>query len=167
LIKEKTNARLKELAKETAEDAFNAGQAYVKKTLNRTQDKFLENFTLAQEGDLYVITIKANVAYLDKGFSSFDMKPGLLNGPKSKPLKDGTGRYNRIPIPKNPLVHPLAGGGNWKGDVDIVTVSSNSAPSSWIHPGFKGINLYDKLVSFIQKNLTDSLNGIKTEFNNF
>lgn len=35
---------------------------------------------------------------VEEGYSSFDMKKGLLNGPKSRPLKDGQGRYNTVPF---------------------------------------------------------------------
>lgn len=34
----------------------------------------------------------------EDGIDPYDMKPRLLNGPRSKPLKDGTGRYNTIPF---------------------------------------------------------------------
>ncbi len=35
---------------------------------------------------------------IEDGFSSFDMKPGLLNGPNSRVTKDGQGRYNVVPF---------------------------------------------------------------------
>jgi hypothetical protein len=34
----------------------------------------------------------------EEGTNPYDMKPGLLNGPKSKPTKDGQGRYNTVPF---------------------------------------------------------------------
>jgi hypothetical protein len=37
------------------------------------------------------------VERIENGFPSFDMKPGLLNGPKSRPSKDG-GRFNTVPF---------------------------------------------------------------------
>jgi hypothetical protein len=35
---------------------------------------------------------------IENGTDPYDMKQALLNGPKSKPLKDGTGRYNTVPF---------------------------------------------------------------------
>jgi hypothetical protein len=35
---------------------------------------------------------------VEEGYPAYDMKPGLLNGPKSRPLKDGSGRYNTVPF---------------------------------------------------------------------
>ncbi len=38
------------------------------------------------------------VKRIEDGYSQFDMKPGLLNGPKSRQTKDGKGRYNVVPF---------------------------------------------------------------------
>lgn len=38
------------------------------------------------------------VSKIEDGVDPYDMKQGLLNGPKSKPLKDGSGRYNTVPF---------------------------------------------------------------------
>jgi hypothetical protein len=35
---------------------------------------------------------------IEDGYSSFDMKSGLLNGPKSRPTADGQGRFNTVPF---------------------------------------------------------------------
>ena len=35
---------------------------------------------------------------VEQGYPAFDMKPGILNGPKSRPLKNGPGRYNTVPF---------------------------------------------------------------------
>lgn len=35
---------------------------------------------------------------IEDGYGSYDMKPGLLNGPKSRPTADGLGRYNIVPF---------------------------------------------------------------------
>lgn len=34
----------------------------------------------------------------EKGYGPYDMKPGLLGGSKSKPLKSGLGRYTTVPM---------------------------------------------------------------------
>jgi hypothetical protein len=38
------------------------------------------------------------VKKIEDGITAYDMKHGLLNGPRSKPLKDGSGRYNTVPF---------------------------------------------------------------------
>lgn len=38
------------------------------------------------------------VSRIEDGFGPFDMKPGLLNGPRSRMTKDGTGRINIVPF---------------------------------------------------------------------
>ncbi len=35
---------------------------------------------------------------IEQGLPAYDMKPFLLNGPKSRPTKDGKGRYNIVPF---------------------------------------------------------------------
>jgi hypothetical protein len=44
-----------------------------------------------------VISTYPRAMMIEEGYASFDMKPGLLNGPKSRPKKDG-GRYNIVPF---------------------------------------------------------------------
>ena len=58
-------------------------------------------------------------AYLEDGYSPFDMKKGLLKSPKAKTSKEG---YKYINVPIN---------GN------IVTLSEKSI-SKWKHPGYTG-----------------------------
>jgi hypothetical protein len=38
------------------------------------------------------------VMKIEDGINPYDIKEGLLKGPRSKPLKDGTGRYNTVPF---------------------------------------------------------------------
>lgn len=51
---------------------------------------------------LYGVVMPINyddgVDKIENGFSSFDMKPGLLNGPKSRPTANGKGRFNTVPF---------------------------------------------------------------------
>lgn len=35
---------------------------------------------------------------IETGYGPYDMKPGLLNGPKSRPTADGRGRFNTVPF---------------------------------------------------------------------
>ncbi|MHB1418287.1 MAG: hypothetical protein ACYCX4_01680 [Bacillota bacterium] len=45
-----------------------------------------------------VVCTYVGAKWIEDGYASFDMKTGLLNGPKSRPLKDGKGRYNIVPF---------------------------------------------------------------------
>jgi hypothetical protein len=51
---------------------------------------------------LYGIVMPVNhddiVDRIEDGYGAFDMKPGLLNGPKSRPTADGKGRFNTVPM---------------------------------------------------------------------
>jgi len=44
-----------------------------------------------------VISTYARAMMIEEGYASFDMKPGLLNGPKARQTKKG-GRYNIVPF---------------------------------------------------------------------
>lgn len=58
--------------------------------------------TFVSDGQVLEVVIGA-VGYdraedIERGLPAYDMKPGLLNGPKSRPTRDGRGRYNVIPF---------------------------------------------------------------------
>lgn len=74
------------------------GVGIISKKLKTTQLDYLNNFKLLSP-DLHtrVIQLDPQVGYLEDGYSSFDIKPGLLNGPKSKQSQSG-GRYNTVPF---------------------------------------------------------------------
>lgn len=49
----------------------------------------------------FSVEAPSDVASIENGKAPYDMKPGMINGPRSRPLKDGTGRYNIIPFKHN------------------------------------------------------------------
>jgi hypothetical protein len=49
-------------------------------------------------GVVMPINYDEGVDRIENGFGAFDMKTGLLNGPKSRPTADGKGRYNIVPF---------------------------------------------------------------------
>jgi len=65
---------------------------------------------------------------LETGWDSFDMKPGLLKGAESR-------------------IIPIKGS---NGSVEFRRVSKNSPSSSWIHPGFKGAKVFDRVRERLQ-----------------
>ena len=78
---------------------YGQGIIYAQQRLKTTRLQYLENFHYQKAGDnLYVIYLDDEANYLEDGFAGFSMIPGLVNGPKSKPTKDGMGRYNTVPI---------------------------------------------------------------------
>lgn len=76
-----------------------------------------------------IIRDNPRVRRLELGGPSWDMKNGLLSGPKSRPMKNG-GRYNIIPLGMNEDL--------WFKGVNYRTVSTRSKPGSWIYPAQEG-----------------------------
>jgi len=79
---------------------------------------------------------------LEVGFMRFDMKPGLL----------GHGRHLRRVIPVGVEAMPT-----------FRTVSVNSPPSSWIHPGKEGLNLRGEVVEALQTDIIPRLTHLLFE----
>lgn len=92
------------------------------------------------------------VLAVELGGPKFDMKPGFLNSPKARTgprkfprelrekLKRGPGgpmKYLIVPIVKDRSVVASA------ANVKFRTVHSASPPSSWWHPGWKGVKISD------------------------
>lgn len=98
---------------------------------------------------------------LEEGFAGFDIKPGLLDSPRAKESKTG-GKYIDVPLkPKKSELQKLAQDIGAKGktalamltksNTAIRRVSDRSKPSSWMHPGFKGIHAIEALGDWIRK----------------
>lgn len=89
--------------------------------------------------------------YLDSGYKSFDLKPGLLNARNRRISKNGI-IYTIVPIKER------------SGEIKFRVVSSKSRPSSWIHPGYRGRNILDKTVDrsnrLIRRELINSFSEI-------
>lgn len=92
-----------------------------------------------------------SIIAIELGGPRFDMKPGFLNSPKAKSGKrkmpkavadaipkikaKGLSKYMIVPImPQEQTVASVA-------NVRFRTVSTNSPPESWWHPGWKGVNI--------------------------
>jgi hypothetical protein len=80
---------------------------------------------------------------VEKGRARWDMRPGLLAGPASRPTKYG-GRYNIIPLRGN-------------GGVKFRTVSSRSPAGSWIHPGFSPLHIVDSVVAAVREDIAEDV----------
>jgi len=80
-------------------------------------------------------TIRDKVAILlEEGWKAFDMKPGLL-----------AGQFSRV-IPLQ-----------IQGKTEFRTVSQNSPPSSWRHPGFKGANVVPGVKAMVDRIVKEAL----------
>ena len=75
---------------------------------------------------------------LEDGVDSFDMKPGLMRSPKVKISKSGK-KYMNIPVFKAAFSNPYLKAVKASA---FRTVTENSHPNSWIHPGLDARNLF-------------------------
>lgn len=120
-----------------------------------------------KERYIHAISAEDNVVTLDTsdfvanmvedGVGSFDMKPGLLNGPNVRVNKQGK-KYAVVPISKykqgrynwrDRETGRFSKGTNIGGKVEFRIVSENSDPNSWIHPGFPGKHLFEQAIKEI------------------
>lgn len=77
---------------------FTQGRMYAQERLTQTRLQYINALKYKVVGyDQYLIYLEDDTDYLESGYSSFDQKPGLLNGPKSRPMKGG-GRYTVVPF---------------------------------------------------------------------
>ena len=128
----------------------------------RLKQKASEELYSTKEAYIQAINIDDNVVTLDTsdfvvnmvedGVESFDMKPGLLSGPKVKVNKQGK-KYASVPISKfkqgrynwrDKQTGRFDKGSNPGGKVEFRIVSENSDPNSWIHPGYAGKHLIER-----------------------
>lgn len=143
--------------------------------LYSTKGTYIESIDV-NGGTVSLDTSKFVVDLVENGKPSFDMKPGLLNGPKVKVNKQGK-KYAVVPVSKF-----KQGRYNWRdrntgrfdegtnkgGDVEFRVVSENSPPDSWIHPGHEGFHLMENTMqdfetemdNIIDKKIEESLNNI-------
>lgn len=91
-------AMLEAMAKSLAVAAYNMGVNHVQQKLDTTRQQYLDHFHYTQiDSSNHLIALDAEADFLDSGYQGFDMKPGLLNGPKARVSKTGK-RYNIIPF---------------------------------------------------------------------
>ncbi len=124
---------------------------------------------------------------LENGLDPFDMKPGLLQGRNSRviPILYGKpGQTEKTPLPAKTYskVKNLKRGERFstklgkskyeglqkarKSDgrssfVQFKTVSVNSDPGSWIHPGLDPMNLEEQVKAHIDENMDSIIRSVK------
>lgn len=217
-IEDSLRVELQDAIKSMSKMVYNEGLNLAQQRLQTTRQDYIRNFNYENLGNnMYIIYLNNEVNYLEDGFSSFDMKPGFLNGPKAKVTPKGT-RYNTIPFTHHPYSEtelkpeqmqlrqnlrdvikshnlgriikdgagkPLQGvvarlsgkdlAQNLQGLVKIQKtyekktesyymtfrrVSDNTDASKWIHPGYKGANIFPDLERWTDVQIERILNEI-------
>ena len=115
------------------------------------------------------IRVQGDVAdKVERGRPAWDMKPGLLNGPKSKVGKRGQ-RYNRIPLGFNNLKpgakQPGMSGGMMVGDSPWRVVSSDRTPAwSWWYPAIPGVHVRDAVLNTVMPDIQKAYGEVIQEW---
>ena len=103
-ISEQTQKAIQTAIEQLSLNAYNEAQRLAMQRLNTTRENYLNSLKYEKlEDNLYVVYLDPNNAqanHTESGYSGFDLKPGLLNGPKSRKTK--TGRMNIIPLASQP-----------------------------------------------------------------
>jgi hypothetical protein len=66
-------------ARDVAIQAHEKIREIVSDKLRSTKMEYLDSLSYGEDGGLYTITLGGEAAYLETGYGSFDMKPGMLN----------------------------------------------------------------------------------------
>lgn len=102
VISDRVRAQIKTAVKQLSLNTFAEAQRLANHRLDKGREDYLNSLKYQElKGqDIYVIYLDGEGKFYEKGWESYDMKPGLLNGPKSKPTADGKGRFNTVPFKK-------------------------------------------------------------------
>lgn len=97
--KESIQLAISQLATAAYSEAIRKAQ----ERLKTSKQDYINALDFEKLGDnIYVISLKGDHANaIEDGYGTFDMKPGLINGPKSKVSAKGT-RYNTVPFYHRP-----------------------------------------------------------------
>ena len=81
-------------------------------------------FTQKVDDDTTMVSLSGKVVWIEKGMSQFDMLKGLLDSPKAKHYKDGSGdKYIIVPFDHSPKTNGPATAGPAKQDI-MATIKS-------------------------------------------
>lgn len=119
------------------------------------------DMTIVDASSFYLVLDDPLAVAVEAGSPSFDMKPGLLRnatiGPPKRrkipralaaalPPKSSITRYRIVPLNPGHVI-------NLTKPKVFRIVSDKSPASSWIHPGWKGINLAQAVVAELTNNI--------------
>lgn len=89
---------LNQMAESIAVTAYGKGTDYVNQKLHKTRLDYQNHFHYKKvDASNHEIWLDKEAEHLEDGYQRFDMKPGILKGPKAKVSKKGV-RYNTIPF---------------------------------------------------------------------
>lgn len=77
---------------------YNKAHELASERLNSTRMDFVNALSMREDGTAWIIELDPKMNWVDDGFGSRPMLPGLAQGPASKQTKDGTHRYTVIPM---------------------------------------------------------------------
>lgn len=103
LIAEATIVQLENAIAIVAKNAYAEAVRQAQARLKTTQRDYIRALQLNDLGDnIYILSLEGKHANsIEAGFAGFDMKPGLLNGPKAKIVKSGKNKgkkYATVPF---------------------------------------------------------------------
>ncbi len=96
-IKEETETVNRELAQMAQAKAIE----FANERLHSRREKFIEALHLAQDGDVWVLSLDASARWIDEGLPPHNMLDDLLTSPKVKTSADGS-RYLVVPFEHGP-----------------------------------------------------------------
>ena len=103
VISERVKKQLQTAVKQLSLNTYAEAQRLANQRLDVARDNYLNSlkYQEVRGEDIYIIYLDPSGSgkYYEKGWESFDMKPGLLNGPHSKITAKGV-RYNIVPFRK-------------------------------------------------------------------
>lgn len=160
--------RLPEALEKISLEAYNFWYAEAGRRLNTTRDLYQDAIERYVDDTGFELTLGANlegrerflVNALEFGLDRFDMKPGLLK--KAQTNTGIRGAWARMKGTSKPGFHayriiPIEDPNT--GQKVFRTVSVNSPPSSWIHPGLDGIHIRVDLYHELDQNLIPKYMG--------
>lgn len=144
---------LKANLKAFSRSIYNEGLRLADERLKTTGAIWKNNFKFVEAGpniyEIYLVEGSPAQSYED-GYAAFDMKPGFLNGPKSKTSKKGT-KYADIPLNQKPYAKSSASPKVTDMSSAVKAVLSDNSVSKRIeefNAGSKGLNKFGQVTKF-------------------
>ncbi len=102
-LSDEIEAAINQAVSDVAKGAYAEAIRLANKKLKTTRQDYVQALRLEQIDDnIYILSLDGRLANAtEDGYGTFDMKPGLINGPKSKVSKEGF-RYNTVPFFHSP-----------------------------------------------------------------
>lgn len=160
---EQFNIKLPKLTRKLALAGKSFWKALAGKKLRASRNAYVKGIDMAivDASSFYLVLDDPLAVAVEAGGPSFDMKPGLLKNalswpPKKRkipralaaalPPKSGITKYRIVPLNPGHVI-------NLTKPKVFRMVTDKSPASSWIHPGWKGVNLAQEVVNELTNNI--------------